>query len=78
MMKEAPEKAKENAEAFITPHGKKVGNIAYLRQGEITIKSASEENESNTQNQYNYYYDNLVNINKKLRLIVRVGFYKKD
>ncbi len=72
MMKEASEKAKESAEAFIAPHGKKVGNVAYLRQGEITIKAANEENESNS------YGNNDTSINKKLRLVVRAGFYKKD
>lgn len=70
MMKEASKKARDSADAFIAPHGKKVGDVVYLRQGEISIK-AEDDNESTSG-----YSSESTSINKKLRLVVRAGFRK--
>jgi hypothetical protein len=71
MMKEASENAKKSAEAFVEPYGQKVGEVVYLRQGEITIRA---ENEAEDVNRWNSVEEK--SVNKKLRLVVRAGFSK--
>lgn len=69
MMKEASQNARKNAEAFVEPQGVKIGKVAYLRQGEITIRAEDEsENVSSWDSQESQ------SINKKLRLVIRAGF----
>ncbi|MDR0555962.1 MAG: SIMPL domain-containing protein [Holosporaceae bacterium] len=71
MMRDASENAKKNAEAFIVPHNQKIGKVVYLRQGEITIRAESEDEDTNR-----WESCEKTSINKKLRLIVRAGFLK--
>ncbi|MDR3180129.1 MAG: SIMPL domain-containing protein [Holosporaceae bacterium] len=71
MLKEASENSKKNAEAFVEPHGQKIGDVVYLRQGEITIRA---ENES--ENIESWHSTERTSLNKKLRLVVRAGFKK--
>lgn len=72
MMNEASENAKKTAEVFVKPHNIQIGDVAYLRQGEISIR-AEEENE----NVENWNSKETKSINKKLRLVVRAGFKKR-
>lgn len=72
MMKEASENARKNAEAFIEPQKAEIGEVVYLRQGEITIRAEDEsENVSSWDSQESQ------SINKKLRLVIRAGFTSK-
>jgi hypothetical protein len=71
MMREASENARKNAEAFIEPHNQSIGKVAYLKQGEITIRA---ENEAEDTNQWDT--KEKTSIYKKLRLVVRAGFLK--
>ena len=72
MMKEASQNALENAKAFVEPQGVNIGRVAYLRQGEITIRAEDEsENVSSWDSQESQ------SANKKLRLVIRAGFTSK-
>lgn len=72
MMKEASQNAFENAKAFVEPQGVSIGRVAYLRQGEITIRAEDEsENVSSWDSQESQ------SANKKLRLVIRAGFTSK-
>ncbi|MDR2766646.1 MAG: SIMPL domain-containing protein [Holosporaceae bacterium] len=72
MMREASETAKKNAEEFIRPQHRKLGDIVFLRQGDISIRA---ENEDEAKESWNSQESK--SINKKLRLVVRAGFSKK-
>jgi hypothetical protein len=71
MMREASENAKKNAEAFIEPHNQKIGKVAYLKQGEITLRAENE-----TEDTDRWDTKEKISVYKKLRLIVRAGFEK--
>lgn len=69
MMKEASENAYRNAQKFVEPYNSEIKEVAYLRQGEITIR-AEDENEQIS----SWESQESKSINKKLRLVVRAGF----
>ncbi|GHU16641.1 hypothetical protein FACS189472_02130 [Alphaproteobacteria bacterium] len=71
MMKEASENARKCAEAAVAPHGKKIKDVVYLNQGEITVRAENESEEIG-------HWDSKesTSINKKMRLVVRAGFSK--
>jgi hypothetical protein len=71
MMKEASENAKKSAESFVAPLGKKIGEVAYLRQGEIAINGEDEREGIDS-----WYSKESTSKNKKLRLVVKAGFSK--
>jgi hypothetical protein len=71
MMREASQNARKSAEAFIEPHGQRVDKVVYLRQGEITIRSDGESEDTESWNS-----KEKTSVNKKLRLVVRAGFTK--
>jgi hypothetical protein len=73
MMREASENAKKNAEAFIAPYGQRINKVAYLRQGEITIRSADE-----TESEESWNSKESTSLHKKLRLVIRAGFTKSN
>lgn len=73
MMKEASANARKNAEAFVEPQGDTIQGVAYLKQGEVTITGEDEGENVNSWNSQESQ-----SINKKLRLVVRAGFYKKE
>lgn len=73
MMREASANARRNAEVFVEPQGVEIDDVAYLNQGEITIRA---EDESEDINSWQSKKDK--SINKKLRLVVRAGFSKKS
>ena len=72
MMKEASENARKNAEVFVKPQGLKVGEVVYLRQGEVSLTGEDEGADT-----YYWQSQEAQSINKKLRLVVRAGFTKK-
>jgi hypothetical protein len=69
MMKEASENAKKSAEAFVAPLGKKIGDVVYMRQGEIAINGEDEREGIDS-----WYSKESTSKNKKLRLVVKAGF----
>jgi hypothetical protein len=71
MMHEASENARKNAEAFIAPHNQSIGKVAYLRQGEISIRAENETEDTS-------YWETKekTSVYKKIRLVVRAGFTK--
>jgi hypothetical protein len=73
MMREASENAKKNAEACLDSQEQKIGNIVYLRQGEITIRAEDESEDTDSWNS-----TEKTSMNKRLRLIVRAGFSKSS
>lgn len=73
MMREASANARRNAEVFVEPQGVEIEDVAYLNQGEITIRA---EDESEDVSSWQSKKDK--SINKKLRLVVRAGFSKKS
>lgn len=72
MMEEASKNARRNAEVFIAPQGYSIGEVVYLKQGEVTITGDDESENTNSWNS-----EERQSINKKLRLVVRAGFSKQ-
>ena len=71
MMKEAAQNARDCAKSFVEAIDEELGELVYLNQGVISI-SASDEAESNS------WYNKNESTEKKLRLVVRAGFKKKQ
>ncbi|GHT90799.1 hypothetical protein FACS1894122_02010 [Alphaproteobacteria bacterium] len=71
MMKEASENARKSADAAVAPHGKKIKDVVYLRQGEISIRAEGEKEDVDYWNS-----KESTSINKRLRLVVNAGFSK--
>ncbi|MCR4556044.1 MAG: SIMPL domain-containing protein [Alphaproteobacteria bacterium] len=72
MMKEAAQNARDCAQSFVGALGEELGELVYLNQGVISM-SASDESEAS-----NSWYRQTRSAEKKLRLVVRAGFKKKD
>lgn len=72
MMKEASENAYENAKKFVEPYDFEIGEVVYLKQGEVTIR-AEDENEQVSA----WDSQEGKSINKKLRLVVRAGYTQR-
>ncbi|MCR4623429.1 MAG: SIMPL domain-containing protein [Alphaproteobacteria bacterium] len=72
MMKEAAQNARDCAQSFVGALGEELGELVYLNQGVISM-SASDESEAS-----NSWYGQTRSAEKKLRLVVRAGFKKKD
>lgn len=72
MMKEAAQNARDCAQSFVGALGEELGELVYLNQGVISV-SASDESEAS-----NSWYGQTRSAEKKLRLVVRAGFKKKN
>ena len=72
MMKEAAQNARDCAKSFVGAIDEELGELVYLNQGVISI-SASDESEAS-----NSWYEQVKSVEKKLRLVVRAGFKKKQ
>ena len=71
-MKEAAQNARDCAKSFVGAIDEELGELVYLNQGVISI-SASDESEAS-----NSWYEQVKSVEKKLRLVVRAGFKKKQ
>ncbi|MDR1551800.1 MAG: SIMPL domain-containing protein [Holosporaceae bacterium] len=69
MMREASVNARKCAEAFLEPFGQELGSVSQLRQGEITIRAAHENEITN-----DWESEAKSSIDKRLRLVVRARF----
>lgn len=74
MLAEAAQNAKDSARAFVKNFNGVITNLVYLRQGEITITSDTESEQSN---RWESMGSEKASFRKKLRLIVRAGFKHK-
>lgn len=72
MMKEAAQNARDCARSFVAAIDEDLGELVYLNQGVISI-SASDASEGS-----NSWYDEVRSAEKKLRLVVKAGFKKKQ
>lgn len=72
MMIEAAQNARDCAKSFVGALGEEIGDLVYLNQGVISL-SASDESEASSS-----WYEQTRSAEKKLRLVVRAGFKKKD
>lgn len=72
MMKEASENAYDNAKKFVEPYNFEVGDVVYLKQGEVTIRAEDENEEVSS-----WDSQESKSVNKKLRLVVRAGYSQK-
>lgn len=73
MMKEAARNARDCAQSFVGALNEELGELVYLNQGVISISASDEPDGSNS-----WYSDERRAAEKKLRLVVKAGFKKKQ
>ena len=69
MINEASKNAKESAMSFISPYGKHIKDVAYLKQGEVTIRAENEFEDVGS-----WETKEKTSMKKRVRLVVRAGF----
>ncbi len=69
MINEASNNAKESAMSFISPYGKHIKDVAYLKQGEVSIRAENEFEDVGS-----WETKEKISLKKRVRLVVRAGF----
>ena len=69
MINEASENAKKSAISFIQPYGKHIKDVAYLKQGEVSIRAENEFEDVGS-----WETKEKTSLKKRVRLVVRAGF----